>query len=208
MISEYVETLKEYNSNRKFKANELKNWKAKRKSAFSALEDLEEALVIFQATANVTQTKLAEDVGKIVTKAIRAVFLEDDYSFKVVFEKRRNTTECDLFVVEDGKDMKPLEDCGYGIADIVSIALRVAFWKLDGKSRNTFILDEPTRNLDWDRQHLASEMIRRLSAMGKGIQFIIVTHKEPLTEGADRVFRATKGRHTSTIKRVRMRGKA
>lgn len=202
IIDEYMETLKEYEGNRKFKKLELKKFKKKRKKCFTDLVDLEEALVIFQTAATFTQNKLAEDVSRIVTKGIKAVFVDDNYSFEVKFEKRRNTTECDLWLVEDGKRMNILESSGYGVADIASIGLRVAFWKLDGTARNTFLLDEPTRNLDAKKQPLASEMIKRLSKMGQGIQFIIVTHNQALAEGGDRVFRTTKGRKTSSIKRI------
>ncbi len=203
MIHDYMTTIKEYNTERRLKKEELLKWEKKKKKCFQELEDLEEVLVVFQTAASVTQNKLATDVSKIVTKAIKAVFVDDNYSFKVKFEKRRNTTECDLLLIEDGKEMKPLDDCGYGVADIISIGLRVAFWKLDGKCRNFFLLDEPTRNLDAKKQPFAAEMIKRLSQMGKGIQFLIVTHQEPLAEKGDRIFRTVKGKKTSQLKRIK-----
>ena len=162
------------------------------------LEDLEEARAIFQKASQVTQTRLSEQIEKIVSSALAAVF-EDPYKFKVDFVLRRNSTECDLMFEKNGKLKSPLASCGYGAADIASLALRVAYWKLDGESRNVLALDEPLRNLDKERQVLASMMIKNLSRMKGGLQFVIVTHNTALAESADRVFGVIKEDEVSHV---------
>jgi DNA repair exonuclease SbcCD ATPase subunit len=164
---------------------DMKRKQKKRENLLDHLEDLSEARIIFQNAAQLSQQILQKQISGIVSNALSAVF-EEPYEFQIEFVTRRNATECDLLFVKDGKTREPLESCGYGVADIASLALRVAFWKLDGNSRNTIILDEPTRNLSVDKQPLASMMIKKLSETG--IQFIIVTHNESLTEAADKVF--------------------
>ena len=162
------------------------------------LEDLEEARAIFQKASQVTQTRLSKQIEKIVSSALAAVF-KDPYTFVVEFVPRRNTTECDLFFEKRGKRYSPLASCGYGAADIASLALRVAYWKLDGEARNVLVLDEPTRNLDVFKQPLASMMIQQLSRMKGGLQFIIVTHQIPLAESADRRFSVIKEDEVSQV---------
>ncbi len=162
------------------------------------LEDLEEARVIFQKAAQVTQSQLSEQVSGIVSSALAAVFA-DPYTFVIDFVSRRNTTECDLLFEKNGKRRSPLASCGYGAADIASLALRVAYWKLDGESRNALALDEPTRNLDVFKQPLASMMIKNLSKMEGGLQFIIVTHQKALAESADRQFSVVKENDVSYV---------
>lgn len=162
------------------------------------LEDLEEARAIFQKASQVTQSQLSEQVSSIVSSALAAVF-DEPYKFIVEFVSRRNTTECDLMFEKNGKRKSPLDSCGYGAADIASLALRVAYWKLDGGSRNVLVLDEPTRNLDAEKQKLASMMIKNLSRMKGGLQFIIVTHKLPLAESADRQFSVVKENDISHV---------
>jgi DNA repair exonuclease SbcCD ATPase subunit len=100
---------------------------------------------------------------------------------------------------KNGKLKSPLASCGYGAADIASLALRVAYWKLDGESRNVLALDEPLRNLDKERQVLASMMIKNLSRMKGGLQFVIVTHNTALAESADRVFGVIKEDEVSHV---------
>lgn len=162
------------------------------------LEDLEEVRSIFQKASQITQKQLSNKVSTIVSSALAAVF-EDPYKFVVEFVSRRGTTECDLMFEKNGKRKDPLSSCGYGAADIASLSLRVAYWKLDGEARNTLALDEPTRNLDAEKQKLASMMIKNLSKMGEGLQFLIVTHNKDLAESADRQFRVVKENDVSHV---------
>ena len=165
------------------------------------LDHLEEARTIFQKASQVTQSQLSKQVETIVSSALAAVF-EEPYKFIVDFVSRRNTCECDLFFEKNGKRKSPLASCGFGAADIASLALRVAYWKLDGDSRNTLILDEPTRALSLDKHERASMMIQQLSRMEGGLQFLIVTHSKNLATYADKVFRVVKKNDISTVTEV------
>lgn len=162
------------------------------------LSDLEEARTIFQKAAQITQSHLSKSISDIVSSALEAVF-DDPYKFEIEFVKRRNSTECDLWFEKNGKRKKPLDSCGYGAADIASLALRVAYWKMENDSRNVLVLDEPFRNLSLDKQPLASMMIKNLSRMKGGLQFIIVTHNEALLASADRSFEISKESGISNV---------
>ena len=170
-------------------------------SKLNMLEDLEEARIIFQKSAQITQKQISFHIENIVSHALAAVF-DSPYEFKVDFVTRRNVTECDLlFIDEQGAELKPLESCGYGAADIASLALRVAYWKLSDGVRNTLILDEPARNLSLDKQPLASRMIRELSKT-LNIQFLIVTHSRALAAEAEKQFEVTRNKTISKIKEI------
>ncbi len=190
-MKKLLENLKDKIQDRKTSKKILELTETKMDKYLLHLENLEEARAIFQKASQVTQTRLSEQIEKIVSSALAAVF-EDPYKFKVGFVLRRNTTECDLQFEKNGKRKSPLASCGYGAADIASLALRVAYWKLDGESRNVLVLDEPLRNLDKERQVLASMMIKNLSRMKGGLQFIIVTHNTALAKSADRQFSVIK----------------
>ena len=89
--------------------------------------------------------------------------------------------------MEDNNEYEILDDRGFGVADICSFALRVAYILMD-EVDNVLILDEPFRNLDKDRTPYASKMIAELSKE-LDIQFIISTHIDDLTEAANKVIR-------------------
>jgi len=200
MIDTLFTRLTEKISERKFAKRELTNWEDKLDKGLNNLEDLEEARIIFQKAAQVTQSQLSTQISNIVTSALAAVF-DDPYEFIVDFVKRRNVTEADLKFIKNKNEFTPLNSCGYGAADIASLALRVAYWKL-GNTRNTLILDEPLRNLSLEKQPKASMMISQLSKMKGGLQFLIVTHNSALRESADRSFKVTKINDISHIKEI------
>jgi len=165
------------------------------------LTKYEQGREVIRTVGLLTQQSLQFHISDITSLAIQAVFPDDPYILKVEFVERRNKTECDLTFMRDGKEMDPLESSGYGAVDIASLALRVASHSMKTpNSRNTIILDEPMRFLSEDRQPAASRMIKELSEK-LGIQFIIVTHEESLTECADAVFNVSiKNKISSVIK--------
>lgn len=201
MIENLFLHLDEKISDYKYLKKDIKELENKKKKQIQLLSDLEKARSIFQAAAKLTQSQLSKRISLIVSNALEAVF-PDPYKFVIDFVERRNSTECDLLFEKDGNKRDPMDSCGFGAADIASLALRVAYWKLTQNSRNTLILDEPTRALSKDKQKLASMMFKSLSQIGEGIQFIIVTHNPDLADSADKVFQInqTKGRSQITVK--------
>lgn len=151
------------------------------------LTDHKKVREVYQQAAIFTQEYLEEHISSIVTHALKSVFYEKDIEFKAKFDKKRNSSECSLFILDEGEEYDILEDKGFGVADIASFALRVAYILLDSVD-NVLIMDEPFRNLDKDRTPHASKMIAELSKKLK-IQFIIVTHIDDLAECADKVIK-------------------
>lgn len=149
------------------------------------VEDHKKVREVYQKAAVYTQEFLEKHISSIVTNALQSVYHEKNIEFKVVFDKKRNSTECKLSIMEDGEEFDLLEDRGFGIADVASFALRVAYILLD-KVDNVMACDEPFRNLDSERIQFASRMIVELSKR-IGMQFIISTHITDLTEAADNV---------------------
>jgi DNA repair exonuclease SbcCD ATPase subunit len=196
-----MKSLSDYVNNRRTAKKILKIEEEKLEKYLIHLENLEEARTIFQTASQTTQTQLSNTIETIVSSALAAVF-DDPYTFVVDFVSRRNVTECDLLFEKNGKRYSPLDSCGFGAADIASLALRVAYWNLDGSSRNCIVLDEPTRALSLDKHELSSMMIKELSKMPGGLQFIIVTHSESLAKYADKCFKVTKTNNISHVKEI------
>jgi len=196
-----LEKLNECIQDRKVISKMIKKTTNELEKNLSELENLEEARVIVQKAAQVTQSQLSNKVESIVSSALAAVF-DDPYKFVVDFVQRRNSTECDLFFEKNGNKLSPLNSCGYGVADITSLALRVAYWKMESDSRNVLILDEPTRALSLAKHERASMMIKELSKVGKGIQFLIVTHSVNMAMYADKKFKVTKQGGISRVDKI------
>jgi len=158
---------------------------------------LTEAREIFQKAAILTQNHLAKHLSVIVTKALRATFHEKDVYFKVEFTERRNTTECDMWIEENGYRYSLFESRGFGMTDVISFALRVAYILLH-KTDNVLIIDEPYRNLGKDKHEVASQMIREL-AEELNMQFIICTHSDTLISFAHKSFHVKQRNEISEV---------
>lgn len=150
-------------------------------------EDHVKVREVYQKAAVLTQTYLEGHISSIVTNALQSVFYEKNLEFKVEFDKKRNSTECNLTILDDGEEYDLLEDKGFGVSDVSSFALRVAYILLDSVD-NVIIMDEPFRNLDKERTPYASKMVSELCKK-VGMQLIVSTHIDDLTESADNVIR-------------------
>lgn len=149
-------------------------------------KQIEKTREIFQKAAILTQNHLANHLTTIVTKALRTVFYEKDVYFKIEFVERRNSIETDMWIEENGYQYSLLESRGFGMADIVSFALKVAYILLH-PSDNILIVDEPYRNLGRDKHEIVSQMVKELSSE-LGIQFIICTYSDDVIAHADKAF--------------------
>lgn len=159
----------------------------------------EEAREVIRKVGLKTQQALAFHVSDITSLALQSVF-EDPYDLIVDFVKRRNKTECDLYFERNGNRLDPMQASGGGAVDVAAFALRVASWSMQRpRTRSVIILDEPMRFLSTGLQPKASDMFRQLSEK-LGLQFIIVTHEEELTEQADKIFQVTKPGKITKVK--------
>ena len=164
----------------------------------TSLHRHEKAREIVKEVGLKTQQALAFHISDISSLALQAVF-SDPYDLEVEFVQRRNKTECDLWFVKNGEKMTPMDASGGGAVDVAAFALRVASWSMMvPRTRPVIFLDEPMRFLSSDLQPKASEMINQLSEK-LGLQFIIITHEEELTESADKVFRISQTKNISKV---------
>ena len=159
-----------------------------------------EARALILHAVAITQQNTAIQISKLVTMAMRAVF-DDALEFKMEFVTRRNSTECDLYFTDGEFDYDPLDSCGYGVADVASFALRVAYWSL-GDTRPTLVFDEPFRQLSVDLRDRAADMVLQISDE-IAIQMVIVTHSKELAAVADRVFFVTQKNKKSQVREVK-----
>ena len=188
-ITKTRENLNEELQNFSFYEKSLEENRIKRKEKQKELILIRKVRDIVQLSAHVTQMQFQRDLSDIVSLALKIVFGEE-YSFKIKFIPRRNSTEADLLLIKKGRELLPLEASGFGLCDVISVALRMSYWKLKNHSqniRNCIIWDEPLRFLSPDLHELMAEMIKQISS-SLGIQLIIVTQNEELKKISDKLF--------------------
>jgi len=176
------------------KSREEKNLVAQKRQG----DNLLEVRALFQQAAKDTQQKLEFHINSMVSAALASVFEENPYEFQLEFVEKRGKTEANVWFVRNNQKMKPIDASGGGADDVADLASRIAFWSLSKQTRPLFILDEPFRNLNEERQERALDMLRMLSEK-QGLQIIMVSHIKSLISGADKEFKLVFRNGKSTI---------
>ena len=149
--------------------------------------DLLKVRALFQQAAEMTQKQLEFHISGLVSTALAAIW-DNPYEFLIEFIQRRGKTEADLWLVRNGSKIKPIDASGGGVVDVVSLALRMAFWSLTKETRPLLILDEPFRNLSDNLQSKAADMLKMLSEK-LGLQVLMISHIQKLVDCADKIFK-------------------
>ena len=149
--------------------------------------DLLKVRALFQQAAEMTQKQLEFHISGLVSTALAAIW-DNPYEFLIEFIQRRGKTEADLWLVRNGSKIKPIDASGGGVVDVVSLALRMAFWSLTKETRPLLIFDEPFKHLSGDLQNKAADMLKMLSEK-LGLQVLMISHIQKLVDCADKIFK-------------------
>lgn len=162
----------------------------------------EKAQVIANKVAQSIQSQLSFKLQSIVQNALDAVFEDSCYEFTMDFTTKSNRSQVDFYLKRNGHRIDMLDGNGGGLIDIVGFALRLAVWSL-GKTDNTFIMDEPFKNLSVNggMRQLGADILKELVHKMK-LQLIMVTNEPQLTEIADKLFYVEKIKNHSRVKEI------
>jgi DNA repair exonuclease SbcCD ATPase subunit len=146
------------------------------------LEAATEAAFVIQTVASNVQQMWYENLGRIVSKCLAAVF-DNPYQFKLVFTKQASRTQIKFMLERDFEDFDPISSTGGGVVDVCAFALRIAALMLSVQGqRKIIIADEPFRFVSSDLQPRMRELLERL-AEEFDVQLLMVTHEEEFEVG-------------------------
>ncbi len=139
------------------------------------------------------QTTAQTRVEDLVTHGLQTVF-GSELSFHIVQTRRGKAVTAEFLVrttLADGKviDTDVMSARGGGLAAVVGFLLRLVVLLLSKQRQETvLILDEPFTHLSKEYVPLMAEFLREL-ADKTGIQILLVSHQDELTEVADKRYR-------------------
>lgn len=169
--------------------SKLEELKIQRAGLEVKLQDAESARTVHQIVAQKTLANLEFHISTLTSTALCAV----DPSWPEFIgrvEIRRNQIEVDLLFKEHGVEQRPADSSGFGTMDVAGYALRPTLWTLD-KTRETFIHDEPFRDVSPDLQYLVSQMVKMTTDKLK-LQVLMVSHADDISVAADKTFYVVK----------------
>lgn len=139
-----------------------------------------------------------EEVEKLLTAAIRSVFDDRKYEFKINFKRRVDRIDTETFIQDGSLDLIPKEDMGGGIKPIIGFPMRLIML---GDHRKLIWLDEPMKGALGREDELLPRAIRMFKEVSEKlkVQIIINTHEIDFVDIADKAYRFIHtGRRTKT----------
>ena len=155
--------------------------RASQTTLHARLANLASATSFVQTVAETVQKTCHQRIASVVSRCLETVFGDDAYQFEIDFNRKRGKTEASIYLTKDGMRLEPMDAVGGGVIDVASFALRLASIVSSTKSK-IIILDEPFKHLSRNLHDRTRTLIESLSK-DMEIQFILVTHSEPLRCG-------------------------
>lgn len=166
----------------------------------------EQVQVLFSKVSEFAREQLKIRIEETVTAALQAVFCDDCLSFAIDIRTLNGKPAAEWSVVSRYGDMtvagNPEDARGGGIADVVSLALRLALLELARpKPEGPVVLDEPGKMISREYLPNVAEFLKQYAAKTER-QILMVTHAEPLAEAAHCSFRVTQLNGASEVSKV------
>jgi ABC-type enterochelin transport system ATPase subunit len=160
----------------------------------------ERAEQVITSAAKATHDDIALNLSSICSEAVNEVMGKSCYEISIFTKEKRNNIELAIDLIKNGKsEGNPVDANGGGICDILSVTLLFVCWKLSGnRSRDLFILDEPFKNLDSERQENACAFFQDL-ANSLGLKVLMITHIPNFVEIAEHTIKVTRKKGASHV---------
>ena len=139
---------------RQSRENELESLKQERDSLIHDLEVCSKAIEFIEQVATEERRNVKKKVEDLITSCLHEVF-DDSYSVEFEYGMKRAKTSVEVFSVrkcEDGLVVKrEIDGIGGGLADAISLPLKLIVLLNDSGLERNFIIDEPGKHLSINR---------------------------------------------------------
>ena len=185
---EFTEIQEKLNTLRvKKQSNEelLKSRKQRLEEIKAETEETLKSISVCQNVATEVQKQLSVKIDTIVNLALATCF-GDEYTFKLNYVPARGKTEVEFLLLQNGKEIDPMNQNGGGLIDILCFALRVAVFNIS-HTDDVMVFDEPFRFVSKGLREKVAEVVHTFSER-LNIQILEVTHVEELMDNSDKRF--------------------
>jgi hypothetical protein len=153
------------------------------------MDVISEALLFLENVANSRRGVMKEKIEDIVTEAIRMIY-GDSYRLEISYSMKNNRSSLDIHVVRDtpdGEVRRAMGGFGCGLADCISVPIRLLVLLGSRQANKVCILDECYKHLDDEQIHAAGQFLRVLTDK-LGVQIINISHHRELRNYSDKTF--------------------
>lgn len=158
-----------------------------------------------ESVASSERTRVKEKVEKLITSCLHAVY-DDTYSVEFDYGIKNSKTSVEIYVnrkCKNGMEVKrTIDGLGGGVADTISLPLKLIVLMNDNKFDKILIADEPGKHLDIKRIEKFASFIKEISDK-LGVQIIMSSHHECMSDYADNIHKITLDDSVSRVERIK-----
>lgn len=178
---------------------QLEEAESRKKRAEKDLLQYDLVQILLQMTSEYARQQAKQRIEEIVTSALSVVF-GTDYNFTIEIATKANQPVAEYYLESEGvvTQLKPPDyDRGGGVADVVSLALKLAVSELSGV-KGTLMLDEVGKHVS---QEYAANVAYFLKQYSENFnkQILLITHNAALAEVADHSLGVTQVKGRSKV---------
>lgn len=192
-------------SERKRKQDELDKLKTDRDNLIQGIEICSKAIEFIEQVATEERRDVKKKVEELITACLHDVF-DDTYSIEFEYGMKRSKTSVEVYSLrkcEDGLVVKrQIDGIGGGVADAISLPLKLIVLLNDSTLDRIFVIDEPGKHLSVNHVPKFAHFLRTISKK-LGIQIIMSSHHTCMDQFADSINEVSLEGSKSQIERIK-----
>ena len=174
---------------RKRKETELEKHKEERDQLIHELEICSKAIEFIEKVSTEERRVVKKKVEELITSCLHEVF-DDTYSVEFEYGMKRSKTSVEVHSIrkcEDGVVVKrQIDGIGGGVADAISLPLKLIVLLNDSDLDRIFVTDEPGKHLSVNHVPKFANFLSTISQK-LGVQIIMSSHHTCMDKFADSI---------------------
>lgn len=176
-------------TDRKKKVEELEEKKKRKEELLLLLDQCSKAIEFVEQVSTEERQNIKGRVEDLVSSCLRDVF-DDSYSIEFFYGMKRSKTSVEIYSIhscEDGMEVRrQIDGIGGGLADMISLPLKLMVLLNDDRLDRIFIIDEPGKHLSIDHVPKFARFLQNISKK-LGVQIIMSSHHTCMDQFADSI---------------------
>lgn len=160
----------------------------------------QEGLQFLTDLANSRRGAMKGKIEAVITEAVRLIY-GDTYRVELSYSVKNNRSCLEIEMIRNtpaGEVRRDMSGFGGGMADTISVPLRLMVLMGSKQTDKVCVLDECWKHMDLERVELVGKFLRLLSDR-LGMQIVICSHHEKVREFADRTYEVAENSGVSKV---------
>jgi len=178
-------------SDRERKLSLLNKLNKERQETIDNIDTRVEAIDFVEGVASNERIAVKERVEKLITSCLHEVY-DDSYSVEFEYGVKGNRTSVEIYIVRKCKDglvvRRGIDGIGGGVADTVSLPLKLIVLMNDSEFDKVLVTDEPGKHLDTTRIVKFAKFVQEISHK-LGVQIVMSSHWGVMSDYCDSLHR-------------------